>query len=267
MSNVSHRRSEVDPSRWRSAQVFEADYWVYQDRRPPWLRAVRRLIRLMLFDRRALVSALRHRDRFFFGDDYNYWWLEHFEGYRFLPDTAGRAVEIGSGPQSNLRLIGRYCDIGHLVAVDPLALTYARLRGSWVGWMHRRGRLGALTAMAESLALKTDSVDLICCINVLDHCRDAAAALGEMKRVLRPGGILLLATDLVDEDDVRLAGEDVGHPLRLDHEMLDGWVDPDFDPILRKVLRREETRVPTHHYGAYVYAGVKRRPPVASRDR
>lgn len=258
MTDRTYRRTRVDPERWKDAQAFEEQYWARAGRHRPWLRAGRRFLTLVASDRKTLLAALRHRDLFFFGDDYHYWWLERFGGYSFLPTTVGYALEVGSGPQSNLRVIERHTKIDRLVVSDPLMVVYSRLKGSWVGWMHRRGRLFALADTAEALALRDRTVDLICCINVLDHCRDARAAIVEMSRVLRPGGVLLLATDLVNERDVRLAGEDRGHPLRLDHELLDEWVRADFQPVVRKVLPRSQTRVPTHHYGAYVFAGVKR---------
>lgn len=47
-----------------------------------------------------------------------------------------------------------------------------------------------LEAPATALPLEDDSVDIVLCQHGLPFVRDQAAALAEMKRVLRPGGIL-----------------------------------------------------------------------------
>jgi ubiquinone/menaquinone biosynthesis C-methylase UbiE len=46
----------------------------------------------------------------------------------------------------------------------------------------------------ETVTLPDASVDLVTCIEVIEHVQSAARAAKEMARVLRPGGILLLTT-------------------------------------------------------------------------
>lgn len=46
---------------------------------------------------------------------------------------------------------------------------------------------------AESLPFEDDTFDLVTCQTVLIHVADAAVALAEMRRVLKPGGVLLAA--------------------------------------------------------------------------
>jgi SAM-dependent methyltransferase len=48
-------------------------------------------------------------------------------------------------------------------------------------------------ADAQALPLADEAVDLVLCAYALDRFPDAAAALAEMSRVLRPGGLVLLA--------------------------------------------------------------------------
>ncbi len=43
------------------------------------------------------------------------------------------------------------------------------------------------------LPFRDDSFDVVSCFEVLEHLDDPAGALGEMARVLRPGGSLLLS--------------------------------------------------------------------------
>jgi 2-polyprenyl-3-methyl-5-hydroxy-6-metoxy-1,4-benzoquinol methylase len=47
-------------------------------------------------------------------------------------------------------------------------------------------------AFAESLPFESASFDVVTFIDVIEHVRDAAKALGEIARVLRPGGVVYL---------------------------------------------------------------------------
>jgi len=47
---------------------------------------------------------------------------------------------------------------------------------------------------AESLAFSADSFDVVIIADVIEHVRDINAALTEIARVLRPGGLLICVT-------------------------------------------------------------------------
>ncbi len=51
-----------------------------------------------------------------------------------------------------------------------------------------------VVATAESIPVRTGSVDLVLCTDTLQYVPDAAAALREMYRVLKPGAQLILST-------------------------------------------------------------------------
>jgi SAM-dependent methyltransferase len=53
---------------------------------------------------------------------------------------------------------------------------------------------GDVAAFAETLPVRSASVDLVLCTQVLEHVADPAAAVREMARVLAPGGACLLTT-------------------------------------------------------------------------
>jgi hypothetical protein len=86
--------------------------------------------------------------------------------------------------------------------------------------------------------------------------------MDSLHRVVKPGGILIIGQDLTDDDDIaRLkndAGE-AGHPIKLRHEWFESWLGPDrFEPIISKLLLREQGRAPGVHYGTLLFAGRKR---------
>jgi ubiquinone/menaquinone biosynthesis C-methylase UbiE len=53
-----------------------------------------------------------------------------------------------------------------------------------------------LLSDARSIALETESIDLVYCISVLEHIPDFHAVIAEVRRVLRPGGIFVLTFDV-----------------------------------------------------------------------
>ena len=112
--------------------------------------------------------------------------------------------------------------------------------------------------MAESIPFPDAGFDLVICINVLDHVRDVPRCLDEMRRVLRPGGHLVLGQDLTDARDVEVVPEDVAHPIRLEHETLDAMLDPAYAPVFRRRLERSQGRNPAAHCGTYLFIGARR---------
>jgi SAM-dependent methyltransferase len=53
-----------------------------------------------------------------------------------------------------------------------------------------------LSVGAEEIPLVSDSVDVALSRNSLDHVRNPAAVVGEIRRLLRPGGTFILNVDL-----------------------------------------------------------------------
>ncbi len=67
--------------------------------------------------------------------------------------------------------------VSEYVGVDVVATPYADLVGA-----------------VEQLPVPDASFDLVLCNQVLEHCDDPAAAVGELRRVLAPGGRALAST-------------------------------------------------------------------------
>lgn len=106
-----------------------------------------------------------------------------------VPAASGRTLEVGIGTGLNLRFYDP-ARLQGLVGVDP------------AGHLHRLARRRSLragipvelhAASAERLPFEAGSFDTVVCTWTLCSIPDPAAALAEMRRVLRPAGRLLLA--------------------------------------------------------------------------
>jgi ubiquinone/menaquinone biosynthesis C-methylase UbiE len=102
-----------------------------------------------------------------------------------LDGLRGRVIEIGAGTGPNFRL---YPDaVSELVAVEPEDY----LRAKAVEEAERLGRpTRVVEALADALPFEDASFDAAVAAQVLCSVPSQAAALGELRRVLRPGGEL-----------------------------------------------------------------------------
>ena len=89
-------------------------------------------------------------------------------------------LDVGCGTGSNLEA---FSGLGHATGVDmsPEALSFCRARGA------RRVTFSEI----ERLPFADASFDVVTAMDVLEHVDDDLAALAELRRVLRPGGLLL----------------------------------------------------------------------------
>ncbi|WP_242344975.1 class I SAM-dependent methyltransferase [Anaeromyxobacter terrae] len=91
----------------------------------------------------------------------------------------GRTLDLGTGTGRNLPLLPR----GAAVAVDPHRANLARAR-------RRAPQAPLVLARAEALPFRDGAFDTVLSGLVLCSVRDVPAALGEVQRVLAPGGTL-----------------------------------------------------------------------------
>lgn len=241
---------KVDRERWQTAQQWERAHWVRTQR----LRA--RYGKNYIW---RVLSAFgwvpKHR-----GDDWNAWWRQQFDDYRFLPATVSNAIEVGCGPYTNVRLMLDRCRFDHLYLSDPLIRTYVTFKLTLVAHMYRQALCVLDDHPLEELPFASDYFDLVVMINVLDHVQDAAKCMEQVIRITRPGGLLLIGQDLTNEEDLVALRDDAGaagHPIKLDHEWFAPYLDQGFQPVLRKLLTREQGRAPQHHYANLIFAGRK----------
>lgn len=248
---MDESRIKVSRERWADAQRWECTYWTAKDKvRRQWHRALAwRLLSCL-----GLKPAYR-------GDDWNQWWCDQFNGYRFLPAQVENAVELGCGPYTNLRLIQSQVRMRHLFLSDPLMRTYVTFRHTFVAEMARRGLAILDDHPAEDCPFAEAYFDLVVMINVLDHVMDARRCLRVATTLAKPGGFILIGQELSDDEDARRVAQTIvehGHPIKIKHEWMDEILAPVCEPVLRTILPREHGRNPSFHYGTYVYAGRKK---------
>jgi ubiquinone/menaquinone biosynthesis C-methylase UbiE len=129
------------------------------------------------------------------------WEERHGEEFRgeLLRRACGRVLEVGAGTGHN---VPHYpAGVEELVLSDPSPASLARARRR----LAQAGRRGiCVEAPAERLPFEDGRFDTVISTAVLCTVADPAAALAEIRRVLRPGGQLLFS-EHVRSDDPALA--------------------------------------------------------------
>jgi len=100
---------------------------------------------------------------------------------RLSPAGPMRICDVGCGTGTNLRELRRF---GPVTGVDP--------EPSAVAYCQSHGEQDVRLSSGLDLPFEDSSFDLITMLDVLEHVDDEAAMLGEARRVLAPGGHLLL---------------------------------------------------------------------------
>jgi SAM-dependent methyltransferase len=95
--------------------------------------------------------------------------------------NARQILDVGCGTGTMLTHLARF---GHARGVD--------MDLEAVGYCHDRGLQDVTQSGAGSLPFDKDSFDLVTALDVVEHIDDDLGALREMRRVLKPGGLLLL---------------------------------------------------------------------------
>lgn len=122
---------------------------------------------------------------------------------RQLEPAHGRVLEIGAGTGRNLPHFPAAVD--ELVVTEPNEAMLRRAR-SKAGDGSRAVTFAA--ASAQELPFPDGSFDTVVCTVVLCSVPDQAAALREVRRVLRPGGQLLFAEHVRSGDPGRAKWQD-----------------------------------------------------------
>ena len=108
--------------------------------------------------------------------------LETFQP--IAPDA--RVVEVGSGAHGLIFYFGSTRGVG----IDPLAVSYRSLFPRW------QNCASTVAAEGESLPFRDRSFDIVLCDNVVDHAESPERIVGELVRILVPGGLLYFTVNV-----------------------------------------------------------------------
>ncbi|MCA9773330.1 MAG: methyltransferase domain-containing protein [Myxococcales bacterium] len=116
---------------------------------------------------------------------------EHLSRYLMaLPHARGKsALDVGCGEGYGTRLLASHADDATGIDVSPEAVRHARAR-----YGAEASNLRYLVGSASLLPFPDRTFDLVTCFEMLEHIEEHDALLGEIRRVLRPGGLLLIST-------------------------------------------------------------------------
>jgi SAM-dependent methyltransferase len=145
----------VSRDRWQASQRLELDFWKHWTQAAPYQNL-----------------------------DIPKYWAEELARLGVGQDLFNerRVMDIGCGPYGLIHFLD---NAAWRIRIDPLLPHYESR-------MDLPAPQLSLSALGEHLPLASGSVDIAICFNALDHMCDPAAALAEIRRVLRPGGSLLL---------------------------------------------------------------------------
>jgi SAM-dependent methyltransferase len=115
-------------------------------------------------------------------------WGEHRARYRFacqLISSGSRVLDVACGAGLGLEMLLRTGARPVGVDLDPAALADARLTAP---------RATLVRADAARLPLSDQAIDVVVSFETIEHVADPAALAAELRRILRPGGCLVLST-------------------------------------------------------------------------
>ncbi len=135
--------------------------------------------------------------------------LEHLAAETGL--TCGQKVlDAGTGTGVMLPYLARRVSPARIWALDISREMIRKARCNYPDLPVRY-----LQARLERILLPSSSVDAVMCFSVFPHVNDKAAAVGEIARVLRRGGTLVIA-HADSRDAINRRHRDIGGPVR-DH--------------------------------------------------
>lgn len=107
---------------------------------------------------------------------------------KLIPMATGNVLEVGFGPGMNLPFYGD--EVRNLVALDPSEELRAIASESIAAFKKPFEFIGG---QAEDMPFEDRQYDSIVCTWTLCSATDPVRALGEMRRTLKPGGVLIFA--------------------------------------------------------------------------
>jgi SAM-dependent methyltransferase len=133
----------------------------------------------------------------------------------------GRALDLGCGTGViTVSLAERGFDVvGVDHSPDMLAIAEQKLARS-----RAAGRHELMTGDVRDLPLPSNEFDCVTCQGLLHHLEDIRPCIGELVRVLKPGGFFYVSEPCVNETPLKRVGEGVWHRLRRYRENREGGI-------------------------------------------
>lgn len=116
---------------------------------------------------------------------YGYFFTTHF-GLDRAVYRGKRVLDVGCGPRGSLEWAD---EAAERVGLDPLIDAYRQLGIA-------AHKMSYVAAPAESIPFPDGYFDIVSSFNSLDHVDDLDRSIAEIIRVLAPGGLFLLLTDV-----------------------------------------------------------------------
>lgn len=124
-------------------------------------------------------------DKFNKVEKFHWWWEGRRELIKLLlvDQKPKRVLDIGSGTGETLSFLKKIYPKARFTGVDilPEAVSYTKKNG------HK-----AFVSSATRLPFKKNSFDLILILDVIEHIKNDLAVVREAKRVLSPGGVIII---------------------------------------------------------------------------
>jgi SAM-dependent methyltransferase len=136
---------------------------------------------------RELVKALRNNK----SRVLEYWtkcrYLDEINAICNIEDNT-KVLDVGCGISTVLHFID-----GEKYGIDPLANKYKQL------YSYPEG-MDILNGYGEAIPFPNDYFDIVFCSSALDHMIDPQKTINETRRVLKPGGYLVLSVEVFNEN-------------------------------------------------------------------
>jgi SAM-dependent methyltransferase len=117
---------------------------------------------------------------------YTYLWEYRFNDHSFENQTI---LEVGCGPYGFVSILQ---ETALKIWIDPLMSFYKK------SCTYSNDDAQYMRGIGEILPLRSSSMDVVFCYNVLDHVVAPVTVLNEIRRVLKTGGLLILAINVWD---------------------------------------------------------------------
>ena len=154
---------------WTEAQTAELRYW---EERKRWCESVKGMLDYLVYLANGFAVT----------------------GSVLADIPAASCLEVGVGPFGIGSLVFHARPDAKIVGLEPLprisiACSEPGLN-TYVEGLSRRVQY--VQVQGEHMPFDDRHFDVVACHNVIDHCADPRQVIGEIRRVLKPGGVLLL---------------------------------------------------------------------------